>query len=292
MINIDLMEYASDSDAQAAYAPGSDIVAAGTATASIGSADGAKDRSTSDIWGRYPAGLPCAPGTYWWQINFGSAKTIKQYKIKQYASNYPAISAWTLQYYNGSSWVTADTRTGITSWVGQEIKTFTVSSPASSAIWRIDITAAQDTVQFYVDEFWMSGDFICYSEASIKTQGSYSLKLVATTAALNETLIRTIASPITLSGMKAIKFSIRASRTGSNVKVGFRDSGGTITEVTPNISTADTFQDITLRVDGVSNANKDAIDRIIFTVVNADAANTIYIDNIRAVMGSPGILFF
>ena len=71
-----------------------------------------------------------------------------------------------------------------------------------------------------------------YSESTIKTQGSYSLKGVAVaTDSLNDTLTRTISSPIDLSDQDVIKMDIRASRTGSNIKIGFTSgdvfTGGT-----------------------------------------------------------------
>ena len=84
---------------------------------------------------------------------------------------------------------------------------------------------------------------------------------------------------IDLTDVDTIKYDIRASRTGSNIKVGIHDSGGTTTEHTANISSANTWQTQTWDVSGVSNANKDAINSIIITVVNANAANTFYIDN-------------
>jgi hypothetical protein len=86
-------------------------------------------------------------------------------------------------------------------------------------------------------------------------------------------------TPINLTGINNLKLDIRASRTGSNIKVGIHDSGGTTTENTPNIITADTFQVVNLDLSEVSDANKDAIDSIIITVVNADVANTFYLDD-------------
>ncbi len=62
-----------------------------------------------------------------------------------------------------------------------------------------------------------------YSEATIKSQGTYSLKGIATTGALNKTLTRTIGTPIDLTGQTQIKFDIYAGRTGGNVKVGIRN---------------------------------------------------------------------
>lgn len=126
-----------------------------------------------------------------------------------------------------------------------------------------------------------------YSEATIKTQGTYALKGVANqTTSLNKTLTRTIGSPVNLSNINSATFDIRSTRTGSNIKVGLRDSGGTTTEVTPNITSANTYQSVTVDLSGVTNANKDAIDQIIITIVNADATNTFYLDNMVAAYGS------
>jgi hypothetical protein len=120
------------------------------------------------------------------------------------------------------------------------------------------------------------------SEATIKTQGSYSLLGTALiTDSLNKTLTKTLSPTKNLTGVAQILFSIRSTRTGSNIKIGIHDSGGTTTEITPNITSANAFQSIVWDISAVSNANKDAIDSIIITIVNADAANTFYIDNIR-----------
>ena len=119
-----------------------------------------------------------------------------------------------------------------------------------------------------------------YTEGTIKTQGTYSLKGIAkATNSLNKTLTRTIASPLNLTNNLSAVIDIRASRTGSNIKIGLHDSGGTTTEITPNITVANAFQTATIDLSGVTNANKDAIDQIIITVVNADADNTFYLDN-------------
>jgi hypothetical protein len=120
------------------------------------------------------------------------------------------------------------------------------------------------------------------SGAGNTTQGTYSLKVeAAQTDSLNKTLTYTFASPKDLSDKTQIKYDVKASRTGSNFKQGFHDSGGTTTEHTPNILVADTWQTETVDISGVSNANKDVIDAFITTILNADAANTIWIDNVR-----------
>jgi hypothetical protein len=66
-------------------------------------------------------------------------------------------------------------------------------------------------------------DFDSFSESTVKTQGSYSLKGVAVaTGSLNKTLTRSLSTPIDLSGINSVKFDIRSTRTGSNVKLGLR----------------------------------------------------------------------
>lgn len=57
---------------------------------------------------------------------------------------------------------------------------------------------------------------------------------------------------------------------------------GVTTEITPNITSADTYQTVTWDISAVADADKNAIDKIIITIVNADAANTFYIDNMFA----------
>ena len=120
-----------------------------------------------------------------------------------------------------------------------------------------------------------------YSEATIKQQGSYSLKGVALiTNSLNKTLTRTVSPTINLTGDTQIKYGIYAGRTGMNIKLGIRDSGLTITEHTANISSAGAWETQTWDISAVANADKDAIDRIIITILNADADNTFYLDNV------------
>jgi len=119
-----------------------------------------------------------------------------------------------------------------------------------------------------------------YSESTIKTQGSYSLKgIAAITGSLNKTLTRTVSPTIDLSGRNTIKFDIYSSRTGANIKVGIHDSGGTTTEKTHTIAQANTWETDTWDISAVADADKNAIDSIIVTITNADAVNTFYSDN-------------
>ncbi len=87
---------------------------------------------------------------------------------------------------------------------------------------------------------------------------------------------------IDLTDQTEIIFNVRASRTGSNFKIGIHDSGGTTTEHVVNIAQVDTWQQESWDISGVSNANKDAIDEIKVTILNADAENVFYLDYIYA----------
>jgi len=123
-----------------------------------------------------------------------------------------------------------------------------------------------------------------YSESTIKQQGSYSLKGVAAiTASLNDTLTKTLtgADKLDLTYSQGIEYDIYALRTGSNIKIGIHDSGGTTSEHTANVVSSNTNQTESWDISAISDANKDDIDSIIVTVVNADAANIFYLDDIK-----------
>jgi hypothetical protein len=122
-----------------------------------------------------------------------------------------------------------------------------------------------------------------FSEATIKTQGTYSLKGIAIiTGSLNKKFTRTVSPVIDLSGTEHIHFDIYASRTGANIKVGIHDSGGTTTEKTYTVLAANTWETVTWDISAVADANKNAIDSIIVTIIEASAVNNFYIDNFYA----------
>lgn len=128
-----------------------------------------------------------------------------------------------------------------------------------------------------------------YSESSIKQEGDYSLKIIALqTTSLNKTVTRSVSPTINLTDQDEIKIRVRASRTGTNFKMGLHDSGGTTTESNIAISSADTWEQKTIDISAVSNANKDAIDLITITITNADAENTIYLDELMAYVTGEG----
>lgn len=109
---------------------------------------------------------------------------------------------------------------------------------------------------------------------------------------LNKTLK---VSGITLSTNTVIEGLCRFTQDGSGdanrisyinwFKLGSAFPTGITTELTPNITSANAWQTVTWDLSGVADADKNNIDSFIITVVNADAANTFYVDNFKVVSG-------
>jgi len=105
----------------------------------------------------------------------------------------------------------------------------------------------------------------------IKTQGDYSLKVTAVqSVSINDTLTRVVTPTVDLSDQGEFKFDAQASRTGSNFKVELHDSGGNTIVGTVNITQVNTFQGVVVDISDVANVDKDAIDQIKVTILNAD----------------------
>jgi len=143
-----------------------------------------------------------------------------------------------------------------------------------------------NTITIPTGEHGDSG-LMSYSEDTIKQQGSYSLKIIAnTTDSLNENVRNTFSSSKNLSSYSFIKFDIRASRTGTNLQMRLHDetTGSVILTKDIEIATGeeDTWKTITWDISGETGINLDQIDYIELKITNADAENTIYLDNIYA----------
>ena len=199
---------------------------------------------TASQWNDFIFSTPTvlAAGVYWIRLYCDNQTTNNYWSINRVTPS--AYDGGIFNFYNGSAWNRLPT-------YDNTFKVYSVDTVLQS-----------------------------YSESTIKTQGSYSLKGIGnSTISLNETLTRTLGSTIDLTGINTLKFDIRSSRTGSNLKLSIHDSGGTTTELTPNITQADNWQSVSWDISGVADADKDAIDEIKITVVNADADNTFYLDN-------------
>ena len=167
-----------------------------------------------------------------------------------------------------------------------------VADADKNAIDRIRLTVDNADVAntIYLDNFYAEGipsSLLAYTEAAIKTQGSYALKGIALqTRSLNKTLTRTLPTPIDLSSVSSLAFDIYASRTGSNIKIGLHDSGGAWTEMTPNVTGAGAWQHVTWDISAVAAADRNVIDQVRITVLNADAGNTFYVDALGPAAGA------
>ena len=287
---LDYFEYPNDAAAQATYvssspAYGSDILTEGTASADteeVGQeAAKAVDDNELTSWQGTNIGYP-----HWWKYDLGVGVTKKVRKLRIYIQISLAgrLKGFTIQGSNNDSdWTSISTEEHADNADWQE---WTFANDTSYRHYRILIPGPNWDSNNYtaLNEIEMmeklEDSLQSYSESTIKEQGSYSLKGVAAiTDSLDDTLTRTVSPTIDLSNKDTIKLDVRASRTGSQFKIGFHDSGGTTTEHTVNIASADTWQTEEVDISAVSNVNKDVIDSIIITILNADAANIIYIDN-------------
>ncbi len=287
-VTIDKFEYATDGAAQSAWV-WSDILTGGTISASSQFSSSyipayGGDNNLSTRWASKNNKIEGE----WWQYDFGEGVA----KIANKAGIYPSLHAYKNFYIKGSNdgidWTTL--YTGITA----DSETWQYFSFDNSTAYRyyrfytIDVYEGTAT-SFYEAQLYLENVITITSESTIKYSGSYSMKVVAAqTTSLNRTLTRTCSPTLNFTDQDEIKFKIRSSRTGTNLKIGFHDSGGTTTESNIAISSADTWEEKTIDISAVANANKDAIDLITITVTNADAENTIYLDEMMAYADGEG----
>lgn len=221
--------------------------------------------------------------------------TTKGFCYKAGTSGDPTVSDSTI-YDTGSFSTGAYTRqiTGLAANTSYRVRAYAINSGGTSYGDTVQVvTAVRPSLEIDFMEFAENvvaaakyssdggAELVATSEATTKTEGSYALKGAASTSAVNKKFTRTLSPLLNLSGAETLTVDIRSTRTGSNIKIGLHDSGGTTTEITPNIVSADTYQEVSFDISSVTDANKDAIDQIIITVVNADAANTFYVDNFK-----------
>jgi len=93
----------------------------------------------------------------WIEYNFGSgaSRTIRRYAMRSAGSGGAgAPTNFTLQYYDGSAWQTADSRSGV-SWSANQTKTFGVAADHTATRWRLHITNAQAQPQVIIAEIEM-----------------------------------------------------------------------------------------------------------------------------------------
>ena len=273
VIILDNFEYSSDDLARAAYlALLTDRLTGGTPSAMTyfegNEASKACDDNPNTSWKGNPV-------PQWWMYDFGgNPKIITGYSLYSYGYG---PTGWSFQGSDdNSNWITLDSQTS------QNVSTkkyYYFINGTPYRYYRIYITTSTIYDFVYITEIEMFNDIAVFSESTIKVEGNYSLKCSA--ALLNVACTRTIAVPLDLSNENLIRFVIRSNVTGANIKLSIQDVGNVLTEITPTICVANVWQDIIWDISQVSNVNKDAINKIIITLVNADSPNTFYLDAMR-----------
>lgn len=112
--------------------------------------------------------------TGWIAYNFGSAKKISQYKIKNQNNGTTGVSRapknWTFEGSNdGTNWTVLDTRSNETSWINSNWKTFNVTSPSSFSQYRINVSSNNgDPSYLCIGEIEMSESPTNYNYATMR----------------------------------------------------------------------------------------------------------------------------
>lgn len=90
-----------------------------------GTPGGANDGNSGTVWQSAGTAYP-----HWWMYWFAGSTSIVEYVIQASTAGNEAYApkTWTLQYWDGTAWVVADTRTGAAAWTAGETRTFTVAS--------------------------------------------------------------------------------------------------------------------------------------------------------------------
>lgn len=308
-LEFDYMEYATSvsasntylsSDATATYSATS-VVAAMTGesaptnfvvTASTEYGAGNEAFHVAD--GNEAASWACANGTTtgWVRVNLGTnnAEVVGKYAIHDRVwgpTFYPAYWKFLGSNETGAS-TTLDTQSGIT-WAATETKTFTINNTTAYRYYYLAEMANGGATHLGIYELWLyrregDGNLVAYSEGTIKSQGSYSLKGVALlTAASNDVLARVLNPASNFTGKTTIKYDVYAGITGRQFDVSIADSGGKAATNQPDILLANTWETKTWDISAVADADKDAVTSLIFRVVstNQTATNTFYIDNVK-----------
>jgi len=295
MKEIDYFEYSSNALVQTAYVSSNpidytdDFLVGGTATADSSfslpmySPEKAVDDNTSTAWDTNPAD----PLPHWWKYDLGSGvtKIAKKLRINRHSFTW-TVKDFILQGSNNDSDWTELMSGTIGATAGWYEWTF--SNNTAYRYYRLWITSGYGS-EMAINEIELMEEIDslqCYSESTIKEQGSYSMKIFAQqTNSLNESLVRTLISPIDKSYTTLLKIKVRASRTGTNLRIRIHDSGGTWTTKDVNITSADTWQEVVWNIGGVANTDKDEIDQIEFKILNADSDTIYYVDDFIGTLG-------
>lgn len=135
---------------------GGNIVASASSEASSTYAAWKAFERAGGYWSTTAAGVvPC-----WLALSWGSGneKVVSSYVVSIYSIMYTeGPRAWTMEGYNGSSWVTLDTQTGQTWTSIGEAKTFSVPNTTAYEAYRLNISANNGGTTTRVNEFALYG---------------------------------------------------------------------------------------------------------------------------------------
>lgn len=297
---LDYMEYATPAAAQAAYVSSggysSDLIPTMTSnTAPSGTCSAESEHSatyaawkafnndgtTSQWLSTWQAPLP-----EWIQYDFGSgvAHVFRRCVITPWNDvNWRPKDYTIYGSNNGSNWTSLASGTQFDE-TGMAAKTTDFANITAYRYLRITITSrwasANEDGAGIAEIEVMSVPLQCYSESTIKQQGSYSLKCIAEiTDSLNDTLTRTVDPVKDLTGKTKITLWAYSNRTGENFKVEFHDSGGNTISYTVNILSTATWEKKEIDISAVADGDKYSINEIKYTILNAGAAATFYLDD-------------
>ena len=95
--------------------------------------------------------------------------------------------------------------------------------------------------------------------------------------ALNDYVHKTI-DAVNLTGVDELKIWVRSTRTGTNFQFGFGETVYSENLSNITISSANTWEEKTIDISGISDANKNAVTKLGFKVTNVDSNFTFYSD--------------
>lgn len=176
---------------------GSNTTTGGTATADSNfgagyEADKAFDSNNATYWLSANSALP-----HNLEYQHASAKTIRKYTIiappAAVADATMAPKTWTFEYYNGSTWIVVDTQTLVANWTANESRSYTFSSAASAANWRINTTATQNGTFASIAELQMN-EVSAYTDGATKLAQSFTIASTTTVDTV-KLWLKKVASP-------------------------------------------------------------------------------------------------
>jgi len=105
---------------------------------------------------------------------------------------------------------------------------------------------------------------------------------------LNDTVTRDLGegNEKDLSGYDEVKYWINSTRTGTYLQFGLGETSWDNNTSNITINSADTWEEKTIDISGISSSNKDAIRYLGFKVTNADTDFTMKFDDIRAYLSN------